>query len=220
MRTEAVEDYLKTIYLVETERGEVTTVELAARMEISAPSVTGMLKKLAELKLVKHEPYHGVVLTAAGRKIALEVIRHHRLLELYLSEALGYSWDKVHDEAEKLEHHISEEFEDKIAALLGNPVTDPHGDPIPAKDGTIPPQNTVRLPEADDGESVMVTRVTAQNAEQLTYLGSLGIRPEVSVTIVNKAPFDGPVHLRVGTASHHVGLNLARQIFIRRKNKR
>lgn len=220
MRTEAVEDYLKTIYLVETERGDVTTVELAARMEISAPSVTGMLKKLAELKLVKHEPYHGVVLTAAGRKIALEVIRHHRLLELYLAEALGYSWDKVHAEAEKLEHHISEEFEDKIAALLGNPVTDPHGDPIPAKDGTIPPQNTVRLPDADDGESVMVTRVTAQNAEQLTYLGSLGIRPDVNVTIVNKAPFDGPVHLRVGTASHHVGLNLARQIFIRRKTKR
>ncbi len=220
MRTEAVEDYLKTIYLVETERGEVTTVELAARMEISAPSVTGMMKKLAELKLVKHEPYHGVVLTAAGRKIALEVIRHHRLLELYLAEALGYSWDKVHAEAEKLEHHISEEFEDKIAALLGNPVTDPHGDPIPAKDGTIPPQNTVRLPDAKDGESVLVTRVTAQNAEQLTYLGSLGIRPEVSITVVNKAPFDGPVHLRVGTANHHVGLNLARQIFIRRKTKR
>jgi len=220
MRTEAVEDYLKTIYLVETELGAVTTVELAARMKISAPSVTGMLKKLAELKLVKHEPYHGVMLTAAGRKIALEVIRHHRLLELYLAEALGYSWDKVHDEAEKLEHHISEEFEDKIAALLGNPVTDPHGDPIPAKDGTIPPQNTVRLPEAAAGESVFVTRVTAQNAEQLTYLGSLGIRPEASVTVIDKAPFDGPVHVRVGTANHHVGLNLARHIFIRRKNKR
>ena len=220
MRTEAVEDYLKTIYLVETEQEAVTTVELAARMKISAPSVTGMLKKLAELKLVKHEPYHGVVLTAAGRKIALEVIRHHRLLELYLAEALGYSWDKVHDEAEKLEHHISEEFEDKIAALLGNPVTDPHGDPIPAKDGTIPPQNTVRLPDADAGESVLVTRVTAQNAEQLTYLGSLGIRPEASLTVIDKAPFDGPVHLRVGTANHHVGLNLARQIFIRRKTKR
>ena len=220
MRTEAVEDYLKTIYLAETEHGEVTTVALAARLEVSAPSVTGMLKKLAELKLVKHEPYHGVTLTPAGRKIALEVIRHHRLLELYLAEALGYSWDKVHAEAEKLEHHISEEFEDKIAALLGNPVTDPHGDPIPAKDGTIPPQNTVRLPDANAGESVLVTRVTAQNAEQLTYLGSLGIRPDASITVVHKAPFDGPVHLRVGTTSHHVGLNLARQIFIRRKTKR
>ena len=215
MRTEAVEDYLKTIYLVETERGEVTTVEVAARMKISAPSVTGMMKRLAELKLVKHEPYHGVVLTAAGRKIALEVIRHHRLLELYLSEALGYSWDKVHDEAEKLEHHISEEFEDKIAALLGDPVTDPHGDPIPAKDGTIPAQNSMRLPDAAAGEAVIIARVTAQNAEQLTYLGSLGIRPEASITLIAKAPFDGPVHLRIGGANHHVGLNLARQIYIK-----
>ena len=220
MRTEAVEDYLKSIYLVETEQGEVTTQVVAERMEVSAPSATGMLKKLAELKLVKHEPYHGVVLTAAGRKIALEVIRHHRLLELYLAEALGYSWDKVHAEAEKLEHHISEEFEDKIAALLGNPVTDPHGDPIPAKDGTIPPQNSIRLPDATPNETVIVTRVAAQDAEQLTYLGSLGIRPDASITLVAKAPFDGPVQLRVGGNNHHVGLNLARQIFIRRKSKR
>jgi DtxR family Mn-dependent transcriptional regulator len=216
MRTEAVEDYLKAIYLIETERGDVTTQGVAERLEVSAPSATGMLKKLADLKLVKYEPYHGVVLTAAGRKIALEVIRHHRLLELYLAEALGYSWDKVHAEAEKLEHHISEEFEDKIAALLGNPVTDPHGDPIPAKDGTIPPQNTVRLAEAATGETVTVTRVAAQDAEQLSYLGALGIRPEASLTLVAKAPFDGPVELRIAGASHHLGLNLARQIFIRR----
>ncbi|MEY4386071.1 MAG: hypothetical protein RLY20_1354 [Verrucomicrobiota bacterium] len=215
MRTEAVEDYLKSIYLVQGELGEVTTQVLAERMEVSAPSATGMLKKLAELKLVKHEPYYGVTLTPAGRKIALEVIRHHRLLELYLAEALGYSWDKVHAEAEKLEHHISEEFEDKIAALLGNPVTDPHGDPIPAKDGTIPPQNTVRLVDAAAGEMVTVTRVAAQDAAQLNYLGSLGIRPAASLTLVAKAPFDGPVELRIGNASHHLGLNLARQIFIR-----
>ena len=216
MRTEAVEDYLKTIYLLETERGEVTTVALAGRMEVSAPSATGMLKKLAELKLVKHEPYYGVVLTAAGRKIALEIIRHHRLLELYLAEALGYSWDKVHAEAEKLEHHISEEFEDKIAALLGNPDTDPHGDPIPAKDGTLPQQTTARLTDANAGDLVVVSRVAAQDASQLNYLGSLGIRPDASVTVVAKAPFDGPVHLRIGSAEHHVGLNLARQIFIKR----
>lgn len=216
MRTEAVEDYLKSIYLLGSDQGEVTTVALAARMEVSAPSVTGMLKKLAELKLVNHEPYHGVTLTAAGRKIALEIIRHHRLLELYLTEALGYSWDKVHDEAEKLEHHISEEFEDKIAALLGNPVTDPHGDPIPAKDGSLPPQNSVRLPDVSPGEAVVVTRVGAQNSEQLTYLGSLGIWPDAGITVIGKAPFDGPVHVRIGNANHHVGLNLARQIFIKR----
>ena len=220
MRTEAVEDYLKAIYLVETEQGDVTTQVLAERMEVSAPSATGMLKKLAELKLVKHEPYHGVVLTAAGRKIALEIIRHHRLLELYLAEALGYSWDKVHAEAEKLEHHISEEFEDKIAALLGNPVTDPHGDPIPAKDGTIPLQNTTRLADATAGETVTVSRVAAQDAAQLNYLGSLGVRPDATITLVAKAPFDGPVELRVGGASHHLGLNLARQIFIRRNKSK
>lgn len=221
MRTEAVEDYLKAIYLVEAERGDVTTQVVAERLEVSAPSATGMLKKLAELKLVKYEPYHGVVLTAAGRNIALEVIRHHRLLELYLAEALGYSWDKVHAEAEKLEHHISEEFEDKIAALLGNPVTDPHGDPIPAKDGSIPPQDTIRLSDAGAGETVTVTRVAAQDAAQLNYLGTLGIRPDASLTFLGKAPFDGPVHLRIGSHEHHLGLNLARQIFIRRiKTKR
>lgn len=216
MRTEAVEDYLKAIYLVGAERGEATTQVLAERLGVAAPSATGMLKKLAELKLVKHEPYHGVSLTAAGRKIALEVIRHHRLLELYLAEALGYSWDKVHAEAEKLEHHISEEFEDKIAALLGDPVTDPHGDPIPAKDGTIPPQNATRLPDVLAGETVTIARVAAQDAEQLTYLGSLGVRPDVNVTLLGKAPCDGPVHLRIGGTNHHVGLNLARQIFIKR----
>jgi DtxR family transcriptional regulator, Mn-dependent transcriptional regulator len=216
MRTEAVEDYLKAIYLVEVERGDVTTQVLAERMEVAAPSATGMLKKLAELKLVKYEPYHGVVLTAAGRKIALEIIRHHRLLELYLAEALGYSWDKVHAEAEKLEHHISEEFEDKIAALLGDPVTDPHGDPIPAKDGTIPAQDGVRLPEVVAGEAVTVIRVTAQDPAQLNYLGTLGIRPEASLAILEKAPFDGPVHLQIGAKDHHIGLNLARQIFVRR----
>jgi DtxR family Mn-dependent transcriptional regulator len=210
---------LKAIYLVETERGSVTTQALAERMEVAAPSATGMLKKLAELKLVKHEPYHGVELTAAGRKIALEVIRHHRLLELYLAEALGYPWDKVHAEAEKLEHHISEEFEDRIAALLGNPVTDPHGDPIPAKDGTLPPQTTIRLSDATDGETVTVSRVAAQDAAQLTYLGSLGIRPAASLTLLAKAPFDGPLHLRVGSNEHHLGLNLAMQIFIRRNKK-
>lgn len=220
MRTEAVEDYLKAIYLVETERGDVTTQVVAERMEVSAPSATGMLKKLAELKLVKHEPYHGVVLTAAGRKIALEIIRHHRLLELYLAEALGYSWDKVHAEAEKLEHHISEEFEDKIAAMLGNPITDPHGDPIPAKDGSIPPQDTVRLCDVTNGETVTVTRVAAQDAAQLTYLGTLGIRPEASLTLIAKAPFDGPVHLRIAGHDHHLGLNLARQIFIRRSKSK
>jgi DtxR family Mn-dependent transcriptional regulator len=220
MRTEAVEDYLKAIFLVEAERGNVTTQVLAERLKVSAPSATGMLKKLADLRLVKHELYHGVILTAAGRKIALEVIRHHRLLELYLAEALGYSWDKVHAEAEKLEHHISEEFEARIAALLGDPVTDPHGDPIPSKDGTIPPHNAVRLADATAGETVTVTRVTAQESAQLNYLATLGIRPNAIITLEEKSPFDGPVGLLIGGVRHHLGLNLARQIFIRRRKSK
>ena len=195
MRTEAVEDYLKTIYLVETERGEVTTLELAARMEISAPSVTGMLKKLAELKLVKHEPYHGVVLTAAGRKIALEVIRHHRLLELYLAEALGYSWDKVHAEAEKLEHHISEEFEDKIAALLGNPVTDPHGDPIPDAKGKIQKSNFIKLSETKVKGNYKVMGVTDHSPTFLKYLEKHELIIGAGISIKTIEDFDNSIIL-------------------------
>jgi DtxR family Mn-dependent transcriptional regulator len=215
-RTEAVEDYLKAIYLLESAGQAATTVALAVHLEVSAPSVTGMLKKLASLKLVRHAPYHGVTLTTAGRKIALEVIRHHRLLERYLAEALGYPWERVHAEAERLEHHISEEFEDRIAALLGHPETDPHGDPIPAKDGTLPAQAGLRLTEARAGEAVVIERVAAQDAGQLNYLGSLGLRPAVAVTFLGQAPYDGPVHLRVGEAELHVGVNLARQIYVRR----
>lgn len=215
-RTEAVEDYLKAIYLLESAGRSASTAALAAQLEVSAPSVTGMLKKLASLKLVRHAPYHGVTLTAAGRKIALEVIRHHRLLERYLAEALGYPWEKVHAEAERLEHHISEEFEDRIAALLGHPDTDPHGDPIPAKDGTLPSQAGLRLTEARAGEAVVIERVAAQDAGQLNYLGSLGLRPEAAVIFLGQAPYDGPVRLRVGGAELHVGGNLARQIFVRR----
>ncbi len=216
LRTEAVEDYLKAIYLLESAGRAASTAALAAHLEVSAPSVTGMLKKLASLKLVRHVPYRGVSLTMAGRRIALEVIRHHRLLERYLAEALGYPWEKVHAEAERLEHHISEEFEDRIAAWLGHPVTDPHGDPIPDKDGTLPRQTGLRLTEAGAGEAVVIERVAAQDAGQLNYLGSLGLRPEAAVTFLGQAPYDGPVHVRVGTTEHHVGVNLARQIFVRR----
>src|SRR5512136_3130757 len=132
-----VEDYLKTVYLLCEREGAASTTGIAAALEVTPASVTGMVKKLAELKLVRHTPYQGVELTKSGEKIALEMVRHHRLLELFLAEALGYSWDEVHAEADVLEHVISEEFEDRIAARLGNPLVDPHGDPIPAKDGTI-----------------------------------------------------------------------------------
>ena len=137
MLSGAVQDYLKTIYKLQEQGGAVSTSALAEAMGVAAASATGMVKKLAVLKLARHSPYQGVVLTKAGEKMALEVIRHHRLLELYLAEALGYSWDKVHEEAERLEHVISEEFEEKIFEALGRPTRDPHGDPIPTKDGTL-----------------------------------------------------------------------------------
>src|SRR5918912_2318913 len=139
MQTQAVEDYLKTIYEIQREQGKVATTVLAERLGIAPASVTGMVKKLAGLHLVAHEPYQGVVLTEAGEKIALEVIRHHRLIERYLAEALAVPWDKVHEEAEKWEHVLSEDMEDRIDALLGHPTTDPHGAPIPARNGTLPP---------------------------------------------------------------------------------
>src|SRR5438105_1463282 len=135
MISDHMQDYIKAICQLGAGGAEVSTSAIAERLDVSPASVTNMLKKLAELRLVRHLPYQGVELTASGRKVALEVIRHHRLLELYLAESLGYSWDQVHAEAEKLEHHISEEFEDRIAASLGNPTLDPHGDPIPTRGG-------------------------------------------------------------------------------------
>ena len=132
-----IEDYLKTIYLLREREGTATTTAIAAALEVTPASVTGMIKKLAELKLVRHTPYQGVELTKSGEKIALEMVRHHRLLELFLMEALGYTWDEVHAEAHMLEHVISEEFEERMAARLGYPTVDPHGDPIPTKDGTV-----------------------------------------------------------------------------------
>src|SRR3989304_6680339 len=145
MITQAIQDYLKVIYKIEETGGSPTTNIIAERLNVTQPSVTGMTKKLAEMNLITYTPYQGVQLTEAGRKIALEVIRHHRLLELYLARAMGYSWDRVHQEAEKLEHFISEEFEDKMAEMLGQPTSDPHGAPIPAKDGTIAVLDSVRL---------------------------------------------------------------------------
>jgi DtxR family transcriptional regulator, Mn-dependent transcriptional regulator len=215
MITEAVQDYLKSIYHIHRDQGRVTTQALAERMEVSAPSVTGMIKKLSEMKLVKYTPYRGVSLTAAGEKVALEIVRHHRLLERYLAEALGYSWDKVHAEAEKLEHHISEEFEDAIAAFLGHPETDPHGDPIPAKDGTIREQAPQRLADATPGGKCVVTRVSDRDSKLLAYVASLGIRPATHIEVLGKEPFDGPLRLRIGTKEHHIGQNVARQIFVR-----
>jgi len=211
--SQAIEDYLKTIYLL-SQAGDVTTSAIALKLKVSAPSVTGMVKKLAEMKLLRHTRYQGVELTAAGKKIALEVIRHHRLLELYLKEALGYSWDMVHDEAEKLEHVISEEFEDRIAEALGWPETDPHGHPIPTKEGVIPRVAVRELVEVEAGQSATVRQVSDRDPGMLRYLGSLGFFPGATVQVLARAPFEGPLRVRVGEVEHAVGRELARHVFV------
>jgi DtxR family Mn-dependent transcriptional regulator len=207
----AVQDYAKAIYSL-SRRGSqtVATSALAERLAVSPASASAMAKRLAELGLVSHEPYHGVRLTESGEKLALEVIRHHRLIELYLSEALGMPWDRVHDEAEVLEHAISEELSELIAQKLGDPTHDPHGDPIPTRDGHIEEGATVSLAECDRGDLVVLTRVSDSDPEMLRYLGERGIEPGTRLEVVGREPFGGPFNVRVGERELPLGLGLAR----------
>ncbi len=214
MITQAVQDYLKVIFKLSHNDKPVNKGAIAGRLRVSQASVTGMVKKLSELQLTYHEPYRGVRLTKAGRKIALEIIRHHRLLELYLAEALGYSWDQVHEEAEKLEHHISEEFEDKMSKVLGDPEFDPHGAPIPTKDGILPERKLRTLTEVIAGERVQIKQVSDSDPEMLRYLGRIGIYPDSELDVIDKAPFGGPLHVRVADVEHHLGENLTNQIYV------
>jgi DtxR family transcriptional regulator, Mn-dependent transcriptional regulator len=213
--TPAVEDYLKAIYTLQ-QQGAVTTSLLGEQRGSKPGSVTGMIKKLAEMNLVQHMPYQGVLLTPAGERIALEVIRHHRLLELYLVEALGYSWDEVHEEAEKLEHHISEKLEARIAAHLGHPTFDPHGDPIPTLEGELPRSADLRLADLRVAEQARVIRMRDQSAERLRYLADLGLVPGAVVEVTASAPFDGPISLRLGGATHALDRRMARTIEVER----
>jgi DtxR family Mn-dependent transcriptional regulator len=210
----AIEDYLKAIYVLRQEHGEVTTSLLASHLRFAPPSVTGMLQKLAKLDLVTYAPYQGVSLTERGERAALEVLRHHRLLELFLVEALGYSWEEVHDEAEVLEHVISETFEARIAARLGHPTTDPHGDPIPAVDGTLPLCGGRPLTQLPAGNAGAIVRVTAQHPDHLRYLAQLGLVPGALVTLHSQAPFDGPLTVGVGETVHHLDSRMARAILV------
>ena len=214
--THAMEDYLKAIYNLQTEHEKVTTQAIAERLNIQSPSVTNMVKRLADLKLLEHTPYRGVALTPGGMRSALEVIRHHRLLELYLSDALGYSWDEVHEEAERLEHSISEEFEARIDRALGYPTTDPHGDPIPSFEGDIQPQTHLLLADLSMGEDATVERVHDRDPEMLRYLGSLGLYPNASVHVAERFPFSGPLRVIVLGQEHIIGRELAEGVFVRR----
>jgi len=212
--SQAIEDYVKAIYFLEQSEGKVTTKALALALDVAAPSVTAMIKRLHTMHLVRYARYHGVVLTPAGKRMALEIIRHHRLLELYLVDAMGLPWDQVHEEAERLEHVISEELEERIAELLGHPVTDPHGDPIPTKEGRVEQPAYVPLDELSPGTAAIIQRIVDQNPEKLRYLGTLGLFPKVRVTLLEKAPFGGGMSLKVGTTRCTLGEELARQIYV------
>ena len=210
---QAIEDYLKTIYMLAELESPVSTSRIAEAREVKPGSVTNMLQRLAKLNLVDYEKHYGVTLTDAGEKIALEVLRHHRLLELYLSEALGFGWDEVHEQADLLEHVISEKLEERIAAVLGNPSFDPHGDPIPAKDGTIIYQETRPLTAVSPGQTVLIARIPDDgNSERLRYLAELGLRPGTEVMITAVAPFDGPITFEIEGSSKVVGFTIAQAV--------
>lgn len=195
--SESVEDYLKAIYqLQEEQAGEpVSTTSLAARLGVASASVTGMLKRLASADpcLVVYRPYAGVTLSPEGTRAALEIIRHHRLIESYLNQVLGYSWDEVHAEADRLEHHISEAMEERLAEALGHPLVDPHGDPIPDREGNLLMPETVPLAEWPVDRAAIVQRITGQEPEVLRYLAVLGLVPGTVVVVRGQAPFGGPV---------------------------
>lgn len=221
MRSKSNEDYLKAIYLIqEQQNGQpVSTSSLASRLGVANASVTGMVKRFAaeDPKLVEYEPYSGVTLTNAGEKMALEVIRHHRLLESYLSQMLGYSWDEVHEEAERLEHVISEEMEERLAIALGDPVTDPHGDPIPDREGKFHQPEYQSLTDIPDGQHAEIRRVVRQEPDLLRYLAELGLVLFTQIEMVSKAPFNGPVMVRVIDSERYVlslGRELAEKIFV------
>jgi len=205
----AVEDYAKAIYALQRRHGNVTTNALAERLGVTAGSVSGMVKRLDGLGLVRHTPYKGVELTEAGERVALEVLRHHRLLELYLAETLGVSWDRVHDEAEILEHHISEELEALIAAKLGHPTHDPHGDPIPDVELRIVERETTALEALDIGTHGTFVRVSDSDPDMLRWLSERGIAPGDSFEIIDRQPFGGPVFARFGDDVHVLGGGLA-----------
>jgi DtxR family Mn-dependent transcriptional regulator len=210
--TVAVQDYLKAIYALESAGERVTTSALATRMRVSAPSATAMTKRLAELGLVERAPYKGVALTDTGRRSALEVMRHHRLLERYLADRLGLALDEVHAEAELLEHALTEELEAKIDAELGYPTHDPHGDPIPDRELNLEGERARTLVDLVPGESAAVSRVPDGDPELLRYLTELGLVPGSEVEVVILAPFGGPVTVRTESGEHAIARELADRI--------
>lgn len=214
--TISIQDYLKSIYEL-TEGGEsASTNALARKLKISAPSVTGMVQKLASADpaLVEYQKHQGVTLTRAGRKAALEVIRHHRLLEAWLVQTLGYSWDEVHEEAERLEHVISEDFERRIAAAMGHPIRDPHGELIPTEDLTMPLDDSIPLSALRPKKSGIIKRVDAGDSKLLRHLEDLRLVPGTTIEVLEYSPYDHNLTVRAGRKTTVLGLNITNKIFI------
>jgi DtxR family transcriptional regulator, Mn-dependent transcriptional regulator len=214
--TISIQDYLKNIYEL-TENGETaSTNALAKKLNISAPSVTGMVQKLASAKpaLVEYQKHQGVTLTKEGRKAALEVIRHHRLLEAWLVQTLGYSWDEVHEEAERLEHVISEDFERRIAAAMGHPARDPHGEPIPTEDLKMPLDDSTPLSALRPNQTATIQRIKAPDRELLRYLEGLGLVPGAQIEVKDYSLFDHNLTIKIGRKSFVLGLSITSKIFV------
>lgn len=210
--SQAMEDYLKAIYKLLEYNDQVPTSALAEHLGVAPASATNMCKKLAELHLLEYAPYQGVKFTPAGKKLVLEIVRHHRLIELYLAEALGVPWDKVHEEAEKLEHVISEDLEERMAAALGNPLFDPHGAPIPSRAGVVEHKESGWLVDMEIGDTLIVVEVDDEDPALLRYLGKLGIFPGTKIELLNRAPFNGPLTLTIGNKEHSLGFQAAKSV--------
>lgn len=214
MITSTVEDYLAMIYRVASENQKSTTTIIADKMSVSQGTVTSMFKKLAESELITHVLYKGVSLTATGEKIALEIIRHHRLIELYLQNTMGVPWEKVHEEADKMEHILSEEIEDRIDKLLNNPTNGPHGAPIPTKDGYVSKDNFRRLSQAKEGEDLIIKRVEEEDSKKLIYLAEKGLYPDTEIKVTNVEPFNGPITIEIDNTEIIVGNKIAGSVFV------
>ncbi len=212
--SEAIEDFLKTVYLLQQEAERVQTSMLAEALGITAPSTTEMAKKLAKANLVVHEPYRGIRLTPIGERVALEIVRNHRLLELFLVQALGYTWDEVHEEADRLEHAVSERLIQRIAEYLGDPRYDPHGDPIPSPEGAIQKRELTPLAEWPVGETGHVARLRDQSPEMLRYLADKGLVIGAEVHVVKRDPFDGPLTLEINGDEQVIGLQVAHYVLM------
>lgn len=216
MRTEADENYLKEIYALALDHERVTTSMLANRFGYSPATVSGMLKKLAALDWVVYEPYRGVTLTGAGREIALEVIRRHRLIETFLAQTLNIPWERVHDEAEILEHALSDYLEERIDELLGYPTTDPHGAPIPSLNGQVLHADRLRLIDLTPGDHAEVLEVNDRNPELLTHLGRLKLHPKTQFIVVAVEPVDGLIRISASGEEHILGRTSASQILVKK----